>query len=152
MLAIDRGSRMLYQLSPNLYEIRVFTLNGDPIRTIVPPVNYLTRPPNIEHDPSGGIGIGPSDTLDDIAVLPDGSITVSGGLVENSAPQGSQMGAGASYSRFLDTYDASGKFQRRIPQSELTLEGTPFRGIDHHTGRAYFGKGNVGLEATLGTR
>jgi hypothetical protein len=146
-LALDRKRQVLYQVSQNLYEIRAFDLQGNLIRKIVPPTEYANRPPNLIRSPQGGIGIGPSDTVDDIAVLPDGKLAVSGSRVKGPIPPGQE--ADVTYERFLDIYDSAGIFRRRFLENELQIEGLHFWGIDHHTGRAYFAKGGHGIEAEV---
>jgi hypothetical protein len=147
ILALDRSKGLLYQVSPNLYEIRVFDLQGKPVRTISPPAEYANRAPQVIHSPQGGVGIGAGDTLDDIAVLSNGGLAVSGARLDEEQKDGAKTGD--SYTRFLDIYDATGKFLRRFSENGLQLEGKHLWGIDHHTGRAFFSKGTDALEAEI---
>ena len=147
LLALDRTRKLLYQTSPNLYQVRVFDLQGKEIRTISPPAEYMNRPPNVTHSSNGGIGIGPGDTLDDIVALPHGGLAVSGARYDDQPKTGTQ--AEDPYTSFVDIYDATGRFMRRLSGNELQLEGKHLWGIDHRTGRAFFSTGPDAIEAQV---
>jgi len=147
ILALDRSRGLLYQISQNRYEIRVFDLEGKMLRSISPPAQYLSQAPRVFYTDRGGVGIDPSDTIDDIAVLADGKLAVSGARLEDVKREDNRISP--SFSRFLDIYDPTGSFTRRLPEGELQVEGMHLWGIDHRTGKAFLSKGANAVEAAI---
>ena len=139
-LALDRGKRLLYQLPQDLYEIRVFDLNGKLLRKIVPPAEYRTRAPELQHPDGGGVFFAPGDGLSDITVVPGGGLIVTGMILDSAKTSGKVTSV--NYSRFVDLYDSSGKFRRRFTNDELELDGAKLLRFDSTTARAFFKNGN----------
>lgn len=145
-LALDQPHGLLYQLPQNVYEIRVFDLKGRPVRTIVPPPQYALRAPQLEHI-GRGVTLAPGDALSDIVVFPNGGLAISGDTLDFAETTGKRTAV--SYSRFVDLYDPTGAFLRRLQGAELKLNDNYFTGFDHTTGKAYFKGSDTVTEAEV---
>lgn len=136
MLAFDAARGLLYELSPYLYEIHVYTPNGDLVRSAAPPAEFRLRPPNVRKV-GQGVGLDPSDALTNLFVLPDGGLAVEGMQLQQVTGQGNRRQV--TYSTFVDIYDARGQFVGRMDQGHLKAAGTSwYCSVDKATGDFYF--------------
>lgn len=134
-LALDARRGLVYQLPELLYEIRVYRTTGEYVRTVSPPPEYRIRGPNLR-EIGRGVGLDPSDALTAI-VLSDGGIVVEGTLLDQAVRTDTNVAV--SYSKFVDHYDADGKFVQRLHDGTLQLPGgAVFLGIDRLSGEFYF--------------
>lgn len=145
-LALDRSRGLLYQVSQNVYEIRVFDLEGKQLRIISPPPQYALKTPRVTHI-ANGVGLEPGDGIADIAVLPNGGLAIDGELLAQAETAGSKTSI--SLSRFVDIYSPDGVFVRRMMGAELQLGGAYFTGFDHATGNAFFENDSAVIEAQV---
>lgn len=141
MLAFDKSRELLYELSQYLYEIRVYNLKGEHVRTITPPAAYRLRPPNVKkvkfQKLGRGAGVEPSDTLTDLFVFPDGGVAVEGMLLRRVTANDNHQQA--EYSTFIDIYDGRGQFMGRLDQDKLKAAGSAwYASVDRVTGDFYF--------------
>jgi hypothetical protein len=136
MLAFDRSRGLLYQLPQYLYEIRVYNMNGDLVRTITPPAAYNLRLPNVKRI-GQGVGVDPSDTLTNLFVLPDGGLAVEGMPLQNVTTNDKHQIV--EYSTFVDLYDSNGQFLVRLNRDQLTAaRASWYVSVDKATGEFYF--------------
>lgn len=147
-LALDRQRGLLYQLPQARYEIRVFTLDGEFVRAILPPPQFAIKTPEVSH-PMGpkSAALEPSDMLFNIVVTGDGGLAVQGDLLRSAKRNGNNLIT--QYDRFVDLYDPSGNFKRRLTGNDLTSGGAWLIGLDRITGSAFLTSNNTVIESAL---
>lgn len=147
-LALDRNRGLLYQLPQKLYEVRVFDLDGNLIRKIVPPAQYgIQRPPIVENYNPHTVRVEPGDGMVSIAVLPDGRIAITGVKLVTLERKGSSTGAGGE--GFVDIYDSDGNFQKRLSGTDTEISGASLLAFDQITGKAYLRKDHEVIESEV---